>query len=306
MSRKLSAALRAHLQQPVTTTCRLLRIILADGRAFGMTTLDVAVTYEGVTYSAVNGFDPSIIATDTGLSVDNAEAYALLSADIPGITLEMVAAGELDDAQWEMLLINYRDLSMGHMILDAGDLGEVNVTDGVAYAPELLSYAMRLRQPIGHFWSRTCRAIFGTPAEGQTGCGVNADPLWINATVTGVDSGDDRRVFADTGLVLDPIPNTARVQWLAGPNAGSRLYQVEGYSPVSGTLALIEPAPFQIAEGHTFRIRPDCDKTPANCKAYSNWLNYKGESLIPVGDGQGIMTPQASIPGGFMGSEIVG
>ena len=143
MSRNIPPALLAHLQQNVTTTCRLLRITLNDGRVFGLTTLDREVEYLGVTYSAVNGFDPSITATDTGLSVDNAEAYALLSADVPGITVEMVAAGELDDAQWQMMLINWADLSMGHMIIDAGDVGEVNTEDGVVFMPELLSYAMR-------------------------------------------------------------------------------------------------------------------------------------------------------------------
>lgn len=304
MSRAISPALRAHLAGPVTTTCRLLRIVLKDGRAFGMSTLDQDVEYQGVTYSATNGFDSSVIATDSGLSVDNAEGYALLSADVPGIDAEMVAAGELDDAQWEMLLVNYRDLSMGHVILDAGDLGEVNAHDGVVFVPELLSYAMRLRQPIGHFYSKTCRAVFGSPASGQTGCGVDAEPLWQAGIVTGVHD-EPTRIFADTNLVLDPIPTTARVQWTSGPNAGSRLYQVENYSEESGTIALVEPAPFPIAPGHEFRIRPDCDKRPATCHAYGNWLNYKGESLIPVGDGMEVLTPNASTPGGFMGSEIL-
>lgn len=304
MSRSISPALKAHLAGSVTTTCRLLRITLTDGRQFGLTTLDQDVIYQGVTYVASNGFDPSVIATDAGLDVDNAEAYALLSADVPGITLDMVTSGDLDDAQWEMLLVNYRDLSMGHVILDAGDLGEVNVEDGVVYVPELLSFAMRLRQPIGHFWSRQCRAVFGTPATGQTGCGVNTDTLWINGTVTGVHD-EPHLIFADTALVLDPVPNTARVQWLTGPNAGQRLYQVEGYSEASGTIALVEPVPFPIEPGHQYRIRPDCDKYPATCKAYGNWLNYKGESLIPVGEGTGVLTPNASVPGGFMGSEII-
>lgn len=302
--RDIPPALKQHLQQSVTTTCRLLRITLADGRRFGMTTLDRDVDYEGVTYSAINGFDPSVIATDSGLTVDNAEGYALLSADIPGITAAMVDSGELDDAQWEMLLINWVDPSMGHMIIDAGDIGEVNLEDGMIYAPELLSYAMRLRQPIGHFWSRMCRAVFGTPAVGQTGCGVNADLLWQSGTVTGLSAADPRQVFADTDLLIDPVPRVARVQWLTGPNAGSRLYQVEAYSQSSGTVALLEPVPFDIEIGHEFRVRPDCDKSPAQCKAYGNWLNYKGESLIPVGEGTAVLTPNASIPGGFMGSEI--
>tara|TARA_R110001592_G_scaffold111372_5_gene308454 strand:- start:6212 stop:7129 length:918 start_codon:yes stop_codon:yes gene_type:complete len=304
MSRKIPTALLAHLQQSVTTTCRLLRITLNDGRQFGMTTLDRDVEYLGVNYSAVNGFDPSIIATDTGLSVDNAEAYALLSADVPGITVEMVAAGELDDAQWQMTLINWADLSMGHMIVDAGDVGEVNTEDGVVWMPELLSYAMRLRQPIGHFWSRNCRATFGSDQDTQTGCGVDAVALFQSGAVTSV--GDEPfRVFADSSLVIDPVPNTARVQWLTGPNAGQRLYQVEGYGPLTGTVALVEPTPFEIVAGHTFRIRPDCDKTPATCSSYGNFLNYKGESLIPVGEGTAILSPQASIPGGFQGSEVI-
>jgi len=304
VSRNIPAALRAHLQQPSKTTCRLLKITLKDGRGFGLASHDLPLSYEGVEYSAINGFDPSIIATDTGLSVDNAEAYALLSADVPGITVEMVAAGELDDAQWQMTLINWADLSMGHMIVDAGDVGEVNTEDGVVWMPELLSYAMRLRQPIGHFWSRNCRATFGSDPNGQTGCGVDAVALFQSGSVTSV--GDEPfRVFADSSLVIDPVPNTARVQWLTGSNAGQRLYQVEGYGPLTGTVALVEPTPFEIVAGHTFRIRPDCDKTPATCAAYGNFLNYKGEPLIPVGEGTAVLSPQASIPGGFQGSEVI-
>jgi hypothetical protein len=83
------------------------------------------------------------------------------------------------------------------------------------------------------------------------------------------------------------------------------LYQVEGYGPLTGTVALVEPTPFEIVAGHTFRIRPDCDKTPATCAAYGNFLNYKGEPLIPVGEGTAVLSPQASIPGGFQGSEVI-
>ncbi|MCW1937504.1 DUF2163 domain-containing protein [Pseudomonas sp. MDMC_285] len=58
MSRRIPPALFAHLQQPVTTVCRLLRITLSDGRVFGVTTLDRDVTYQGLTYSALNGLTP--------------------------------------------------------------------------------------------------------------------------------------------------------------------------------------------------------------------------------------------------------
>lgn len=302
--RIIPEALKAHLQQNVTTTCRLLRITLSSGQVWGMTTLDRDVVYDGVLYSAANGFDPSIIATDTGLSVDNAEATALLSVDVPGITLEMAMTGALDDASWELRLVNWADLSMGHMVIDAGDIGEVTVSGESVYIPELLSYAMRLKQSIGYVWSRRCRAVFGSDPNSQTGCGVDASGMWRAGTVTAVGS-EPQVVFAAAGLVLDQDPVPGRLRWTSGPNQSARLYQVEGYSAASHTVALLEPSSFPIAAGHQFEIRRDCNKSPSFCTAYGNFINYKGEPYIPVGDGLETMTPGAQVFGGLSGSAIV-
>lgn len=304
--RHIPPALLAHLQNDVTTTCRLLLITLKDGRQFGAASLDVPLEYNGITYSAIRGFDNSIIATDTGLSVDNAEATSLLSTTVDGISGEMALSGDLDDAQWQMMLVNWADLSMGHMLLDAGDIGNVTVSDGMSVTVELLSFAMRLRQNIGHVWSRRCRAIFGSPANTQTGCGVDADSLWFSGTVSLVSSDDPFRVFADDSISVDssfdPVPG--RVRWTTGPNASDRLYQVEAYSDVSGTIALLETTPYPIEVGHEFDIRNDCSKSPAACVAYSNFIHYKGEPYIPTGDGLESMTPSAQVFGGLSGSEI--
>lgn len=300
--RNIPPALLTHLQSGTTTVCRLLRITLSDGESFGMTTLDRPVTYEGITHSALRGFDTSIIATDTGLSVDNAEA-TLLAGTVEGITTEMARQGQLDNASWEMWLVNWQDLSMGHMVLDAGDLGEVRTVDGMIVIPELLSYAMRLRQALGHVWSRRCRAVFGSEANAPTGCGVNAEPLWRTGTVTGVDSDDPFRVFADTGLIGSEF-YPGRVRWTSGRNTGLRLQQIEASSEVSGTVALFEAQLFPIEVGDTFDVRPDCIKSPADCIRYGNFLNYKGEPFIPTGDGLESMTPSAQVFGGLSGSEI--
>ncbi|KQQ60163.1 hypothetical protein ASF84_05505 [Pseudomonas sp. Leaf127] len=303
--RTMPAALKAHLQQSVTSTCRLLKLILRDGQVFGLTTLDRNVDYQGVTYIAINGFDPSVIATDTGLSVDNAEASALLAVEVPGITFEMALAGDLDDASWELMLVNWADLSMGHLVIDAGDVGEVNVQGTEIYVPELLSYVMRLKQNIGHVWSRRCRAVFGSEGRGQTGCGVDASGMWRAGEVSAV--GDEpRAVFAAAGLSLDQEPVPGRLRWITGPNRSTtRLYQVEAWSAVSHTIALLEPVPFTIEPGHQFEIRRDCNKSPSFCIAYGNLINYKGEPFIPVGDGLETMTPSAQVFGGLSGSAII-
>ena len=67
--------------------------------------------------------------------------------------------------------------------------------------------------------------------------------------------------------------------------ASSLLYQVEYFDSSTGLIGLFEPVPFDIESGDTFSIRKDCDKSVDSCKAYGNFLNYKGEPLIPVGEG---------------------
>lgn len=295
--RNIPPALKAHIDSGVTTLCRLLKITLTDGREFGMATLDRNVEYNGLTYYAQNGFDPSIIATDTSFGVDNAEGYSLYSVDIPGITVDMALRGELDGAEWEMLLVNYKDLSMGALVLDAGDIGEVKTVRDTVFIPELLSYTARLRQSIGHVDSRTCRAIFGSELGTQTGCGFDAESLWQPATVT-VASADEPKVtfIADDISTVPTAPPRWRVRWTSGDNVSSRLYQVETLDPGTGQITLTEPVPFVIQPGDGFDVRPDCDFLADTCKnIYDNYLEFKGEDLIPVG--QASDTPGAGVPG---------
>lgn len=229
MSRTVPSALQTHLNQAATTTTRLLKIKLKNGAVYGLAMIDRDIAYDDgsgdgeVDYLATNGFDPSAIAADTGYSVSNSEGYALMSdSELTGITEEMVKAGECDDATWVCYLVNFEDTSMGHVILDAGDVGEVVAKYGMVWIPELLSYSMRLAQPIGSVWSRSCRAIFGTPADSPTGCGVDASTMWRYDTVAAPGAEADR-VF--TGVALGDSPGVTvtppgRLQWLTGDNAG--------------------------------------------------------------------------------------
>ena len=297
--RRIPAVLLDHINQPVTTLCKLLKLTLVDGREFGLTTLDRDVTYFGVVYKSLNGFDASNISASAGLTVDNTEANALLATEItPGITFAMASAGELDNARWSLFLINWSAPDDEGIILDAGDVGQVKITDGNVYTPELISFAMRLKQTIGQVWSRRCRATFGTDAYSQLGCGVDAEGLWTDCVVTAVDPNDRFRVFADNGNIISELAWPARVQWTLGNNASvNRLYQVEDYNPDGGTVGLFEPTPWAIEVGDEYRIRPDCAKSPDACKAYSNFINYKGEPFIPVGDGRSTQTPGAQVFG---------
>lgn len=303
--RNVPSALQAHLNESGTTTCRLLKIKLKNGDVHGITTLDQNVTYDdgsgdgAVTYVATSGFDPTAIASDTGHTVDNSESFALISEDIPGITLEMVDAGELDDAEWVCYLVNYKNLADGHVLLDAGDVGQVRTQHGMVWISELLSYAMRLRQPVGSVWSRTCRAIFGTPANSQTGCGVDITGLWVEGEVVSVGAETNRQFTGDAIVGSSGIvPFPGRVQWLTGANAGREL-AVEAVDS-SDQVTLSETTTYAIQVGDTYRIRPDCRKryTEDCIGVWNNGLNFKGEPLIPVGDSSQSQIPGAELPGG--------
>lgn len=304
--RNVPTALQAHLDQPDTTTTRLLKITLKSGFSYGLAMLDKTVTYDDgageIDYIAMNGFDPTTLSSNDALSVDNAEAYALISDVVPGVTVEMVEAGEFDDATWICYLVNYEDTSMGHVLLDAGDLGDVRTEHGMVWIPELLSYVMRLKQPVGSVWSRTCRAIFGSPADSPTGCGVDLTPLWISGEVLSVGEETDR-VFSGDAISdsSDITPFPGRVEWLTGANAG-REFAVESISSDTGsdTVTLSETTNYPIEVGDTYRIRPDCRKRyTEDCIAlWDNGVNFKGEPLIPVGDASAVQSPGAQVPGG--------
>ena len=300
--RMIPIALQAHLNQAATTTCRLLKITLKSGAVYGITSLDRDVIYAdssvgSVTYSSLRGFDSFAIQSDISLSVGNSEALALLGQS-SGITEEMLRAGELDDAAWILYLVNFNDLTMGHAVLDFGDIGQVRNRDDMTWKPELLSLIMRLKQPIGGVDSRPCRAIYGTPPASQTGCGVDVTGLWVEGEVEAVGEETDRLFY---GTVIPSLPASnypARVDFLTGDNIGD-VFATEEVSTTSNgnEIALVETTPYPIQVGDTYRIRRDCRKNyEADCIAINdNGINFKGEPHIPVGDAVQAQTPDAQI-----------
>lgn len=298
--RLIPSALQSNLDGDVQYTTRCVRFRLKSGQVLGFAMLDTDVTYDhgdgyGPTvYSASQGIDPSMIASDVNFSVSNAEGRILVTTTFTGLSIEMVEAGALDDGEWDCFVLDWRAAVTGSaLLLDAGDLGEVRTEDGMVIIPELLSYAMRLRQIIGHVWQRPGRCIFGTPAASQTGCGINADPLWEPGVVVSTGAESDRTF---TGDIAASYPG--RVRFTSGPNAG-RVYAVESVDGMTITLA--ETTPYAISTDDEYDHRPDCTKLKdgaLGCDSYGNWPNFKGEWTIPVGDAVAGSVPGGNLPGG--------
>jgi len=290
----------------------------------GLTDLDRDVAYDdgqgALMYLAPVGFTASAYVSTADFSVDNADTKSLFPEfDIDQLTEADVQSGAYDYAQFKLMLVNYDDLSQGHITLMTGTLGEMKTIDGLSFFGELRSLFQQYRQSIVERDSLTCRATFGSQSADSSNaagapkierfpCGIVVDGLWSNATVTQVGA-ESNLVFASTGLVqFDNAFTPGVVEWLTGANAG-RQYEVESYtfsSPAGGTVTLAFPTAFPITDGDTLRIRPDCTKRwngPNSCFTYGNRLNFRGEPFIPVGDSGSSSTPGSSSNGGLVGGE---
>jgi len=293
MTREISIALQSHLDTRVTTYTRLLKIMPVNGDPFGLTTLDVDVAYDdgygdgSTTYIAARGFNESALVANEGQGVDNAEAEILIadSADF-GITRDQINSGYLDDARYRLYLVNYEDLSQGHTIIGGGPIGEIVTSDGLLGVMETRSWSQLAKQKSVILpTSLTCHATFG---DATTGC--YASVSWsATKTITGVGSESDRQ-FTASGLAgASGLYDFGLVEVMTGANAGKRI-EVEGFTS-GGIVSLAHPAPFAFANGDTFRIRQDCAKTFAACKAKGQTLNFRGLPHLPVADGDGLQTP---------------
>jgi uncharacterized phage protein (TIGR02218 family) len=325
MSRTIPISLQAHLDTGATTTCGILRIepVRPGYSVIGLTDLDRNVDYDDgdgeVTYLAPVGFTASAYVATADFAVDNAESKSLFPEfDVPQLTEADINAGVYDYARYKLMLVNYEDLTQGHAILSTGTLGEMKTIDGLAFMGELRSLFQQFRQSIVERDSLTCRATFGSQSADSSNastapkierfpCGIVVDDLWVSGSVTQVGVESDL-AFASSDLTaqsLSYVPGV--VEWETGANAG-RQYEVSDYQFTSGSgvVTLSFPTAFQIADGDTFRIRPDCTKhwSGANsCLTYDNRLNFRGEPFIPVGDAGVTSTPGSGTTGGVTGGD---
>ncbi len=316
MTRYVSPALQAHLDSGATTTTLLLKVTprSIDYPPVGVTALDRDVEYDdgegdssSVVYHAAVGMVPAEIRQSLSMTVDNTEFQHLLAEYPLALTEEDVVAGVYDFADFRLMLVNYEDLTMGHVELMTGQLGQMRVENGMAFWTEQTSLVKQLKQSIVEKDSLTCRAIFGSQEFGSSNdgvqqrfpCGFDTSGLWVAGTVTGVGL-ESTRTFTAAALGLAEnacVPGMLR--WTLGRNAG-RSYEVEAQD-AAGVVSLGFETMFPIEVGDEFEIRPDCTKWkdgPNGCKAHwgADWvLHYRGEPYIPVSDADAINTPGATI-----------
>lgn len=266
-----SPELAAHRAGGTTTLAYCWRVTRLDAAVYGFTSADTDLTFEGQLYQSANGFSPSAIASAADLSVTNLEVIGPLNAVT--VSEDDVTAGRWDGATVEVFEVNYKDLSMGSMLLSSGTLGNIN-TGQLEFQAEQRGIEQTLQQPVGRVYAPGCDATLG-----DARCGVNLPALQVAGTVTSTTS---QRAFSASALgqVADYFGGGV-VTWVTGLNAGLRM-EVQTFA--TGAFSLALNMPYAIAVGDTFTAVPGCRKRRTeDCKdKYSNVINFRGFPDVPL------------------------
>lgn len=298
--RTISVAGAAHLKQAATRTCRCWKITRQGKPAFGLTSLDRDVSlndgFSTITYKAHRGFTPYATQAGSDLSVDNSEMQVLIAEfDMDGITLEAIHRGEYDDADYVEYLVCYEEPAYVIAMLSSGKIGKVRQIDGIECFPELRSLSQILKQKsIIERGSNACRAAFGDER-----CKVDAEALWVAASVTAVGTETDR-VFTVAGSGVEATDDYYRpglFKFTTGANAG-RSYEIESYT-AAGVVTLAIPTEEPVTDTDEGEIRPGCTflwSGHNSCETYENRPNFRGEPFRPVADTVADGTPGGASP----------
>lgn len=317
--RTISAELQEHLDSGATTLTMLIKITPRNPEypAFGIAMLDRDVIYDDgdgeILYAARIGMDPSAMVQSAGTDIGNAEFKHLMAPQFSAeVSEELIRAGVYDYAWYAAMIVNYEDLTMGHIEAPAGfgQVGQLTIDNrGLSFQMELTDLTKLLKQTITEVDSITCRATFGSQPIGTGGgvveerfpCGKDLAPLWsATKTVTSV-SLEPTITFTASALGAASghyVPGMVR--WITGRNAG-RQQGVEDQT-AGGQITLNTATMFPVEVGDTFQIREDCTRWKdgdRGCKYHfgePEWKNhYRGEPFIPIADGDAISTPGATV-----------
>ncbi|PEQ14123.1 hypothetical protein B2G71_00420 [Novosphingobium sp. PC22D] len=261
---------RTWFASELETVATFWQVLRRDGLAFGLTTHDADLWFDGMLHRSSPGMVPAAIRRSGDLEPDSAEVRGALSHD--SIAPADLAAGRFDGALIRIGLVDWESLE--RTILYSGTIGEVAEEDG-SFSAELVSRKVELRRDTTPRTSPTCRALFCAP-----GCNLDPVRFTLDRTVLSFDAAENAVEVSDIEPA-DYLGGTLR--WLDGPHVGqtSRIARLTA----GGGLVLAEPVDTEVPPGLRVRLREGCDHTIATCgDRFGNAVNFQGEPFLPGND----------------------
>lgn len=285
--RAAPSGIAAHIQLGQTTECRLLTVQrLADGQFFGFTDHDVDIVLtpasgqlgagNSITYLSTTSFNPFNQADKNTAEASDTE----LTGAFDSVILRTdVIAGLWDGAAFQLLRVNWANLSDGAIILITGSFGDFEPQEfGFRVSLHGLEYPLTFIG--GEICGPTCRVDFGSPLCAPSG--ALADGTTINSLLQAdaVASTDGITIIVGTTLADPGKPVDGGLLTFTGGANNHRSAEILHVDFATKTITLrpwTQIAP--IAPGDTFSIFPACDKTEATCKIWNNVVNMQAEPM---------------------------
>ncbi len=271
----LPDGMQAHLAGGATTLCWCWRLSRSDGIVLGFTDHDRALTFDGTTFEASDGFQASELGHSVGLNVDDLDVSGAITSD----RLEEgdLLAGVYDDAAIEIFRVNWQDVSQ-RVLMRKGSLGEVRRADG-AFTAEIRGLAHYLQQPRGRLFQYACDAVLG-----DARCGVDLTHAQYRGVGT-IATVTNSRTFVIAGLPVYASGWFSRglMVFGSGGNAGHS-YEIRRHA-TSGAGPVVElwrvPAR-EVVGGESVTLTAGCDKVLASCRdKFANVVNFRGFPHMP-------------------------
>lgn len=270
-------ALYAHLQTGVTHICHCWKIRRRDGVVLGFTDHDRKLQFDGVTFAPQHGLSARAIASTSGLSVNNTEAFGVLSGD--AITEADILAGRYDGAAVQVWLVCWDDVA-ARKILFRGTLGEITCGAG-EFEAELHGLTEALNQMQGRSYLKTCSAVLGdgrckfdlAHSSYRLDYVLDADPDGQSISLSGVENFN-AGWFEGGHLTV-----------LSGPAAGLKGAIQSDVGEADRVVTLWAPLNAPLGRGDQIRLMAGCDKRPVTCREkFGNFINFQGFPDIPGDD----------------------
>lgn len=249
----------------------------ATPRKIGFTTHDRPIIIDNVTYQPWTSADPSAVAKELGIKVDDMELRSVLTTD--SFDQQLLLNNGLRNARiTTMPGINWRNVPETMSLIpdnekEVGLVGQVRVLGKTQFAIENLSEASsRLSQPQVQKTSPLCNVRRFCDER----CGLDIDDF---RCFTIVDRVDSQILFT---LVDKHDYSWGTIEFFTGENKGAIFSVADGEE---GVINLLEMAEGRIQVGDEVIATRGCNRTLENCEEYENTLNFRG---IPTG-GKGWM-----------------
>lgn len=299
-----STALATHIAGGQTTLTTLWLIKRTDGTVFGTTEFDEDITFQGtsppllsgdsIAYLASIGFSRYNINQKSDSSANSMQLEGAIDAVITRADLE---AGRYDSAQFQVLIVNWSDLTQGCLIEMTGSFGPVTINE-FGWSVELRGMSYLLTRTGGEVCQPDCRVDFGSQGSGM--CNKDVTALMQSGIV--VDASSNNESLSVSGIVDDGNPHDGGLITFTGganQNLSMEVKQVD-FTQATPVITLMLAPFLPIEADDTFALQPACDKTmagPAGCSFWENADNFQGEAHVP-GEDNDLLFPDYQEPHG--------